>query len=282
MSVVGIPHSSAQQAKEGIGISPTFLDISGDPGQELKGQVTVINQGSETLRYKVYASDFKIKNEAYEKDFEPSPNTPSPVSWISLPQGPQELKGGGQATLNYSIKIPQSAVSRGYYGVIFAETLPSAPDATGVLRVKRVGTLLYLGVKGGLVQKGTVADYKVNSWQKKQPVTAELRLLNDGNIHLNAKGEVRLKNIFGKVASTDKIEGTLLPATTRKFSLELPSKPAVGIFKVAGTVDYGGKKTDLPSKWVMVLPPVYLVVLLLGAMVIIAVIIARRHVRNKK
>lgn len=275
---------SAQEDKEGIGISPTSLTLSADPGGQLKGKLTVLNEGNQPMQYRVYASDFSIVNEEYEKNFERSPGTLSPISWIKLPSGTLELAPKTSETIEYTIDVPEDAVSRGYYGVIFAETVGTAPDATGVTRIKRVGSLVYLGIKGDLVQKGEVVSFTADKWQRQQPVTAQLRLQNDGNVHLAAEGNLRLKNILGRTVSETGISGTLLPATTRKYSLELPTNNAFGFYKVEGDVNFADKDTALSPRWVLVASPLLLAIA--GAVVAIWIAalilwIKRRGRRNK-
>lgn len=276
------PQLYAQEEREGIGISPTTLTLSGDPGQQLTGQVTVLNAGTQPLRYQVYPSDFQIRNEAYEKDFEPSPDIASVADWFTLPEGFEELAPDAQATINYTIDIPSDAVSRGYYGVIFAETTPEDPDSSGVARRKRVGALIYLSVNGGLVQDGKVASFATDKWYRQSPVTAQLRLQNDGNVHFEAKGEVRLKNILGRTVSTAAVDGTIIPATTRNFGLELPYSRAFGLYKVEGEVNFLDKTTTLGSRWVLITSPVWLAILLGVLAVWIVSIVLRVKSRGKR
>jgi hypothetical protein len=98
---------------------------------------------------------------------------------------------------------------------------------------------------------------------------------------MTTKGEVRMKNIFGRLVSRDDIQGTLLPATTRQFNLELPTSLPVGIYKVEGFVQYDSKTSQLPSRWIILLPPFFLITAIIGVVALLAWIMTRRNEPKK-
>jgi hypothetical protein len=275
----------AQEEREGLGISPTKLTLDADPGEQLKGKFTVINTGTTPVAYHVYVKDFSIRNEEYEKDFEPVPGTMSPVDWIKIPESTKTLAPDAREELDYTVTVPETAVPRGYYAVIFAETVaPAEADASGVARLKRVGSLVYLTVNGGSVEKGSVASFDVDRWQRNRPVKALLRVQNEGNVHFAMTGTVRLKDIFGRTVAQSDISGTVLPATIRKFSPELKVSQPFGLYKVEGDVTFFGKTSPLAQKWIIVGSPFWLG---LGAFLLVAwaaVLIRwiKRRVKRKK
>jgi hypothetical protein len=247
----------AQEKKDGIGISPTKLTVSGDPGETLKGQFTVLNSGDTSIQYKVYVNDLNILNEDYEKTFEPVPGVTSPVSWITVPEGTKTLAPNGKAKLDFSIKIPFNAVPKGYYAVIFAETIEPEIDTAGVGRVKRVGSLVYLTVPGDTQEKGEFLGFKTDSWQKDLPLVSSIRIQNSGNVHFEVKGEMRLKDVFGNVIDKTDVSGTLLPQTIRNFKPELSPDHMVGLYKVEGEVKFLDQSETMSSGWILVASPIW-------------------------
>lgn len=222
----------AQENKEGIGISPTNIILEASAGQKLSGELTVINPGDAPVSYRLYTSSFRIRNESYDKDFDSEdPISTAPMSWFKFPQDTGRIASNNQEKVQYTIQVPNDAVSQGYYGVIFAETSDEQADDSGVIRRKRVGSLIYITVKGaGVRASGHLADFDVPRYMRNSPVKAHLRLANDGNVHYQTKGQIRLKNIWGKVVGESNIESTVLPQTTRKVSIELPVTRAIGIY----------------------------------------------------
>ncbi len=261
VSVIGIATLNvsllAQEKKDGIGISPTKLIATVKPGDSLKGQFVVLNSGDTTIKYKVYVSDLSVKNEDYEKVFEPVPGVTSPVSWITVPEGTKTLAPNSQVKLDYSISVPFNAVPKGYYAVIFAETIEPEVDATGVGRVKRVGSLVYLTVPGDSQEKGEFLGFKTDSWQKDLPVVSSIRIQNSGNVHFEVDGEMRLKDMFGNVIDKTDVSGTLLPQTIRNFKPELSPDHMVGLYKVEGEVTFLDQTEKMSSGWILVASPVW-------------------------
>lgn len=275
---------TAQEKKEGVGISPTKLDVNADPGEQISGKFTVLNPGDEPVEYKVYVKDFSVRNEEYEKDFEPVPGAVSPVDWIQVPDGVRTLEPGEQQELDYTVAVPADAVPRGYYAVIFAETDQPEIDATGVARIKRVGALTYLTVNGGSVEKGQIASFDVDTWQKDRPITATLRVQNDGNVHFETKGKLRLRDVFGRTVSRTEINGTILPATIRKFTPKLELGMPFGLYKIDGDVTFLDKTESLSEKWVVVGSPFWIglwTLIIVGWAVVLIRWIKRRVQRKK-
>lgn len=256
VGALGLP-SLAQEKKDGIGISPTKLTVSADPGEKLKGEFVVLNSGDSPIKYKVYVNDLGIKNEDYEKTFEPLPGATSPVSWITVPEGTKTLAPNGKAKLDYSIAVPFNASPRGYYAVIFAETIEPEVDTTGVGRVKRVGSLVYLTVKGDSKEKGEFLGFKTDTWQKDLPLVSSIRIQNSGNVHFEVKGEMRLKDVFGNLVDKTDVSGTLLPETIRNFKPELSPDHMVGLYKVEGEVKFLDQTESMSSGWILVASPIW-------------------------
>jgi hypothetical protein len=284
LSLTGLP-LLAEEEREGIGISPTKLTLDADPGEQISGQFIVTNPGTKPVDYRLYVKDFSIRNEEYEKDFEPIPGAVSPVDWIQVPDGVKNLAPGVQEELPYTITVPTDTVPRGYYAVIFAETVTPEADATGVARLKRVGLLVYLTVNGGSVEKGKVVSFETKGWQSKRPVKTALRIQNEGNVHFATEGTIYLKDILGRTAAKTEISGTVLPATIRKFSPELKLNQPFGLYKIGGDVTFLGKKVPLAEKWIFVGSPFWLVlfvVIIVGWAFVLIRWVKRRVKRNKK
>ncbi len=284
LSGLGNPLVRAQETREGIGISPTSLTLDADAGQELTGQVTVLNPGDETINYRLYASNFFIRDESYEKDFDRGDlEVVEPVSWFTLPESTRQLEPQEQEQVTYTIQVPADAASQGYYGVIFAETIAPEADTTGVERRKRVGALVYLTVNGDELRRdGQLVSFDTPRWLRQGPITADLRLRNDGNVHFPVTGEVRLKNALGRVVHTAEVKSIILPDTTRKLAVELPAGQPVGLYKVEGEVGYLDKSSDLGSRWVLVAAPLWLGIWLAGlaAFIVLVIFLGRRRGRR--
>ena len=93
-------------------VSPVRVEITGNPGQTLKGEMEILNEQQDT---KVFYSSFE--------NFEPSGDTGSPrfvgntgnlSTWIKTNER-IDITPGEKIIVPYTITIPQDAEPGGYY-----------------------------------------------------------------------------------------------------------------------------------------------------------------------
>jgi hypothetical protein len=280
--------SAAAAAVQGIGLSPTSQDLSLAPGESLSGEITVINDGDRDVNYKVFASDYRVDSEEYTgifTDLNAEANV-SPKSWFTLPAGTFTARSRQQTKFSYTLKVPAGAAVGGHYGAIFIETVPPPASAGALIaRVERIGSLMYIAVKGDLKRSGNTGGLTVAPLQSVSPVRAALRLINDGNVHFLAEGSAQLATPFGDVGKPLPFKGEVLPGTTRRFDLRLPATAPIGLYKVTATVKYLDR-TEILSHWTLLMPrPTFVIVggtilLLLGLLVAGLVRRAKRRRRS--
>jgi hypothetical protein len=247
----------AAHAIQGIGMSPTSQDLELTPGVAKTGSFTVVNDGTTDITYKLYATDYQVKDEGYVGDFDVTgaPANVSAVSWVKLPAGKFVVKSNDQTVVNYTITPPKTATVGGHYLTIFAETVPPAsPGGTRIARIDRIGMLMYLAVGGNLQKAGELKPLDAPWLQSVAPIRAAVRVVNTGNTHFPVEGTAQLKNIFGgSVGKPVPLKGTVLPQTTRKFSLQLSSPKPIGLYRVVAKVTYLDQ-TKEAAGWVLLVP----------------------------
>jgi len=281
--VLAVP-MAAHAAVQGIGVSPTSVDLKVDTAGTYHGDITVINDGENDVHYKIFASDYRVNDESYLGDFSSAgaKANVSPVSWFTLPVGIFTIKSRTQGSFGYTLNVPPTAAVGGHYGAIFIETVP--PPGKGgafVSRVERIGTLFYLTVNGDLNLKGSIETLRVPWYQAVAPVIGTLRLRNDGNTHFIAEGTAQLASPFGKVGQALAFKGAVLPGTVRRFDLKLPSSAPIGLYKVTATVKYLDRE-EAVSAWMLLMPKVtfYIVSATLGLLLVLAIWTIGRRVRR--
>jgi hypothetical protein len=273
---IGLVPAGTQAAVQGIGVSPTSVEQELKPGSTASGEITVINDGERDVQYKVYASDYTVKDESYVGDFSNSAAEAnvSPVSWFTLPTGNYTVKSRQQVKFPYTITVPAGAAVGGHYGAIFIETIP--PTAKGpalVSRVERIGTLFYLAVSGNIQKSGSVLPLEVKRLQSVAPVKASLRIANDGNVHFLAEGTAQLASPFGNVGKPVPFKGEVLPGTKRRFDFMLPAESPIGLYKVSANVKYLDR-TETVSRWMLLMPRITFLVIAGTILLLVALLVA--------
>lgn len=239
------------QAAQAITITPTSIDKEIQPGQTLKGQTQVLNQADSPFDYKVYATAYSVTGEEYDPSFTPTAGATDVASWFKLKAVKNHLEPFSTSALDYSITVPANTKPGGYYAVIFAET-ESRVEGTGVTTQKRVGTIAYIRVAGTAVEEGAVSDWSV-AWLQAPNLTQVLRLTNTGSVHYSATIKTTVKDLLGNTKMSYAQKRNVLPDKVRKVQIEWEKTPALGIFKVDGSVDIFGKTTPLATKYVLVM-----------------------------
>lgn len=278
IGVLLIPHGA--KAAQAITITPTSIDKVIIPGQTLKGQTQVLNQADSPFDYKVYAAPYSVTGEEYDPSFTPIPGVTNVASWFTLKTAKTRLEPYSTSALDYSITVPANTKPGGYYAVIFAET-ESKVEGTGVTTQKRVGTVVYIRVAGDAVEQGGVTSWIV-PWFQEPNLMQTLRLENTGSVHYSATIKTNVKDLFGNTKLSYAQKRNVLPEKIRKVTIEWEKTPALGIFKVNGTVEIFGQTTPLSTKYVLVMSKEIQRGLLIVLALIILFIISKKIYRRRK
>lgn len=243
-------------AMQGFGISPTSQEVPLDPGAKATGKLTILNDGDTDVTYKMYATDYRVTGENYKGDFssQAAAANVSAVSWFTLPAGSAVIKARQQVDIPYTVTVPSGASVGGHYAAVFAETIPPTPKTgSQVARIDRVGSIFYLAIGGNLKPAGHIASVDVPWVQALTPLSAALRIQNDGNVHFAADVSAQLETPFGKVGRPVQMRGEILPGTTRRYALELPAGAPIGIYNVKLSVNYLGNIQRV-NHWTILMP----------------------------
>lgn len=275
------------QSADALTISPTKIDIAGDPGQTLVGEIELFNEQAEV---KTFYTSFE--------NFEPRGETGAPffvgggsglATWIGA-QGSVLITPGERVNIPYSITIPADAAPGGYFAAIFFGSQPPETGAGSEVSIGgKVGTLVLLRVNGDVEEGGGLLEFAAGTNATKLfasvPVPFSYRFNNTGGDRVIPRGEVNIKNVFGMHVETldaNKTEGSVLPGSVRKFELAWgepmvvaegqepnffdivkfqASNLRVGLYKVELNISWGEtNQTSAASTTIFMLPWQFLLV----------------------
>jgi uncharacterized protein involved in high-affinity Fe2+ transport len=213
--------------------------------------------------------------------------------WISFINKDLTLQPGERGSLFFEIKVPADAGPGSYFGAALVTSL--APEnEEGVSVIGNTAMLILLKVNGEAVE-----DLKLTSFTAEPgaasslPVAFEARFENQGTTHLRPVGEVRIKDVFGRVVAAVPMNRkefkSVLPGGARRYSAawaktELPADAsawerqlknfALGPYTAELTVEYGLQKKTLTAStrfWVF---PWMVVGAALGGLALLAAAVA--------
>jgi hypothetical protein len=204
-------------------ISPVRVEITGNPGQTLRGEMEILNEQTEL---KTFFSSYE--------NFEPSGDTGSPrfvgntgnlSTWMQTTEridiAPNETQ-----IIPFTITIPADAEPGGYFSAIFWGSQDPKDQAAGEVAIGgKLGVLILLRVAGDIHEEAGLSEFSTIDGDKlftAVPVAFGYRFTNKGGDRVVPLGDIVIKNSIGVTVATLKAnesEGNVLPNSSRKFQV---------------------------------------------------------------
>ena len=199
-------------------LGPGKIELWLTPGEKADKELYITNRLGKTMDFKVHIEDFKGSRDPEQTTLllgeEKGPY--SLRDYLKPEITEFTLKHGERMILPVEISIPEDAEPGGLYGTILISNNPPKSEletekdtAKGQMRlISQIGTLVFVRVKGDVVEDGFLKEVKTGKIEKKfyekGPVSFAMLFENNGNVHLNPYGMVEIFNVLGK--KVDEVE----------------------------------------------------------------------------
>lgn len=207
-------------AVQAITISPPRLELAGDPGALVKGEIKVTNDSASAVTYYTQVENFEAADESGAPNFVTTKE--GLATWVNVANS-IAVKAGDSTVIPFSIQIPKNTEPGGYFASIFVRTTPP-PKTPGEVSIgARLGTLLLLRVNGDIQEGVSILEFASKNKQRvfsSLPVELYYRFQNTGSDRVKPAGQIIVKNILGmtsKVLNANRTEGSVLPRSIRRF-----------------------------------------------------------------
>jgi hypothetical protein len=253
---------SEVSADAGLSIQPIKVSQTLKPGDEVTGFFTLTNAGNERVEVTLTVEDFVPTAGTSNINFIGRAEGVTTVrDWISLNYDQVFQFDPGEAkNIPYTIRAPANAEPGGHFGVVFFKA--TQVNAEGQLKVgTRVGSLVFITVPGNQLQKGKIVDFSAPRFLQKSPVPFKIKFENTGTVHYEPKGEVTIKNIFGREVGVVPVSGyAVLPTGVRDLDVEWQTeKILLGLYSASATIKDGEGNTLTTQELSFIVVPVYLI-----------------------
>ncbi|HSX05745.1 MAG TPA: hypothetical protein VLF69_04720 [Candidatus Saccharimonadales bacterium] len=263
-------------------ITPATTKPSIKPGASSSGKFQIINQGTGDYPVHIYAAPYTVHGEEYTPDFTPVPGKPNAASWLQFAVTQANILPNQTLDVPYTVTVPAGTAPGGYYAVAFAETKSSGSGHQGVIINERVGEIFYIQVAGKVHQAGKLLSWSSKFWQQ-PPLSASLRLENDGSLDYASNVTIVVRDIFGRAKYSLNTSKEVLPQTIRHVPISWSGAPPLGLFKVTGTITLPGNITKgLPTKYVLVMSPLVRITGIAVVAILVAYGFGRRLSRMRR
>jgi hypothetical protein len=280
-------------------LTPPLIQISIAPGSpEWKSSLRLVNGNPYPItiyaRVVPFTPDGETGNPKFAS-FSETENLPGTLSsWVKVPKDPIVIRGDSTAEIPFSILVPADAPPGGHYAAILVGTEPEIKKGTSAVSIgSMLASLILVRVPGEVIEKGDIRDFYVTDSVVDTPkATFVIRFENSGNVHIVPRGEISIKNMWGKERGKILINdgdnfGNVLPNSTRKFEFVWTGEENAfefGRYRAVATLSFGeeGKQSVYReiAFWIVPWKPITLALLFLVGFFWFASFAIRRYVRR--
>lgn len=271
---------------------PPRLEIKAKPGEFVKKTIQFRNEGDQTAYLTIVSKDFIVKDTAGTPEFVTSlvSGRWAASSWIRL--SPTSVAVAPKQTVNIlvSANVPLDALPGGHYAGVLYQGTATAPRigtgigaGTGIQQI--VGTLVYLTVEGPVTESALVKRFEVPKFLEFGPVPFTTEILNNSDLHIAPKGQITVRNMFGKVMTIMPLEDrNIFPGASFVYTNTWNSKYLLGRYRADLSAAYGSQGHALLATVFFIVFPVRIALAVVLAIVIIILIILfiRRRQKEKE
>ena len=262
-----------------IKISPVSNYFYVKAGDVQTYTMTVSNDGTSDLSYRLYTSAYRVTDSDYTMSFDESSDGYNQIArWVTFKDSSGAfvrepkftLAPGESQIVTYRISVPDSIPAGGQYCVIFAETInDGVSDGTSINAISRVALSLVGHGTGDTVESGEILDYYMTAPFSSEGISGGAMIRNSGNTDFEAAYIFRVSSIFDKELYESDSSYTVLPETDRRFSVTWENAPMFGIFKARLAIQ--ASDTILDRTRIVVIIPIWLLIILLILLTIIII-----------
>lgn len=283
----------------GLTVSPMIQSIIVNPGESQQGTFVISNPSSATqnLYYALSVEPFYTSEDG-SVSYEAKGNMNDIVNWISFDVPTEgQIEPNEAKNVIFTINVPETAPAGGqYFTIMVTET--DAPktesdekssddnDRHAVIKeIYRMAHLVYAEVTGNVIKKGEITDVALPNILLSGNITGSASVKNTGNVHGNASYTMQVFPLFSDeeiYTNEEKPETVIiLPDRTVYHETSWDATPAVGIFNVIYTVQFGDS-TEQISRMVIKCPIwlLFIVVFVIIAIIIYFVVRAKSRKRR--
>jgi hypothetical protein len=220
--ITSSPKVTPPTAGINLTLSPTFLNLTTNPGESIDSQFRIRNNSNFTEYLRIRLAKFETVDGAKPVLSEVSPSDTF-VTWVSLPEEEFSVSPNETKTVKFTIAPPQEA-SLGYYYAFVVERVQER-EGTGqsALLAGSPALLTLLEVRSPNAKRELqLLDFKTDKmFYEYLPTNFTLRVKNTGNVHIVPTGNIFIDQGNRKdiaILAANESRGNILPQTEREFT----------------------------------------------------------------
>jgi hypothetical protein len=220
------------------------------PGETYQGVLMIKNQDEKPQELKVYQTDYFFNYQGQTTYGEPGKETRSNAAWITFSPQRFSIPPLAEATINYTIKVPDDkALAGAYWSMLMVEQIAESSPEAGAKIEKKLTLGRTQFMRYGIQMVTTVGDagkrhvryVQIKLLKDKDEVFLQVDVENDGETFIRPQLWAELLTLEG--TSLGKFKGDqfrLFPGTSKRFKIDIPNV-SPGTYKALVFADCGDK-----------------------------------------
>lgn len=233
-------------AQTSIEVSPLRVELKSGPGGTTTQAITISNSGGQPVRVRATISDWHLSRDGSPQFEDATDPRYSASAWVRIAPPEQVVDPGKDATVRFTVAIPNDVEAAGYRSSILFEVQPATANPVtrrhSVTVKSRIGTLIYVNVgePGAAVE---LTDLMTRLLPE-QPTQIVAVLKNTSRRTVRTRGTLTVYDKSGAAVSESMVPDVpVLPESEREVAIpaidpEKPSLPA-GEYRVEVKIDVG-------------------------------------------
>jgi len=266
----------------GLALSPPTFELSANPGDNLENTIRVENLTAVPMKVSVQKRNFTAMGEEGAVNLTEEEDTFSLASWITVLPSEAEISSKGTMTFTFQTAVPLNAEPGGHFGsIIFRIGGQSNPQQSGAVVAQELGALVLVRIAGKTSEKATLESFvpKKRLWER-GPVEFEIRVKNEGNVHIKPAGVITITNLFGRKVATFNVDPkNVLPGAIRKSTALWDKKFLFSKYTASLALNYGTQGKILIGSTTLIGFPYKVVGLVLLGLAILIFLLYRARKR---
>ena len=259
VAVVLVIASSYANAQVSLSFTPMLVELTAAPGSVRTFEIVVTNESkASAANFRVYTADIAQKPNGDYEVVDQGTSEYSCAKWMKLSVDRVTAAPSQSSAVKVAMTVPRGA-SGGKYAAVMFELIPEErkgePAFASSTFVQRFVTVVELSIPARQVKKRLdVTGFNVahaseqpvySSMYGKQAIILSAEVKNEGDIHVNARGSMLLRDGTGKRLREIPLgagRGILIPDATVNLGSVLPGGLAPGDYIADISVKYGGMR----------------------------------------
>jgi len=251
-------------------LNPGKIEVNLNPGGKITKELQILNRSGFPIDFKVTLEDIGYQQQDSSNSL-PLSSASNPYSlkdYLKPEMTEFTLQHGEQLTLPVLITIPQDSVAGGLYATVgvSGKIQDQILNSNGFIKPEsKISSVFFVRVSGRAEEAGRLESFNsVKSIYFGSPIAFNLNFKNEGDVYLNPKGELKIRNLLGQEVFRKDLSGYYIMPNSEKTYQEIwDGRPFGGIYQATVKVNRGyGNLADQQSVYFAVITVKFIIALI--------------------